>query len=223
MLLGALPYWAAISLGFFFSFAHCLGMCGGIVAAYASTLPSGGRGDVWPHVLYSLGRTVTYALIGALVGGLGSAVEVGARLAGAQGAMSVLAGGVMILLGVGMLGWKLPGIGRLPTFASSPRFQGAFQRVLRTDARWRTFGIGVLNGFLPCGMVYSGAALALSSAHPLTGALTMASFGLGTLPAMLMLGLLAYRLGTQLRERLQQVGALVLIGVGVMTIWRGVA
>lgn len=218
-----MPYWAALSLGFFFSFAHCLGMCGGIVAAYASALPAGGRGDVLPHVLYSLGRTLTYTLIGAAVGAFGSAVEVGARLAGAQGAMSVIAGGLMLLLGVGMLGWKLPGLGNLPSFATSPRFQEAFQRVLRTDARWRTLGLGVLNGFLPCGMVYSGAALALSSAHPLTGALTMASFGLGTLPAMLMLGLLAYRLGAQLRARLQQAGALVLMVVGVLTVWRGVA
>lgn len=218
-----MPYWAAFSLGFLFSFAHCLGMCGGIVAAYSATLRSGGRGDVWPHVLYSLGRTVTYAVIGALVGGMGSAVEVGARLAGFQGTMSVLAGLVMGLLGLGMLGWKLPGLGALPSLASTGRFQAAFQRVLAADVRWRTFGLGLLNGLLPCGMVYSGAALALSSAHPVTGALTMASFGLGTLPAMLMLGLLAYRLGAQLRERLQQVGALVLIVVGLLTIWRGVA
>lgn len=218
-----MPYWAAFCLGFFFSFAHCLGMCGGIVAAYSATLPASGRADPMPHVLYSLGRTLTYTAIGAAVGALGSAVEVGARLAGFQGTMSVLAGAVMALLGVGMLGWKLPGLASLPTVATSARFQGAFQRVLGADARWRTFGIGVLNGLLPCGMVYSGAALALSSAHPLTGALTMASFGLGTLPAMLLLGLLAYRLGTQLRERLQQLGALVLIVVGAATIWRGVA
>ncbi|HEY9855224.1 MAG TPA: sulfite exporter TauE/SafE family protein, partial [Stenomitos sp.] len=182
-----MPYWAAFSLGFLFSFAHCLGMCGGIVAAYSATLPAGGRSDVWSHVLYSLGRTLTYTLIGVAVGALGSAVEVGGRLAGIQGTMSVLAGVVMALLGVGMLGWKLPILGALPSFATNPRFQRAFQRVLATDARWRTFGIGVLNGFLPCGMVYSGAALALSSANPLKGALTMASFGLGTLPAMLML------------------------------------
>lgn len=218
-----MPYWAAFSLGFFFSFAHCLGMCGGIVAAYSATLPAGGRGDVWPHVMYSLGRTVTYTLIGAGVGAIGSAVTVGARLAGAQGTMSVVAGALMIALGVGMLGWKLPILAKLPSPATHPRFQAAFQRVMRADARWRTFGIGLLNGFLPCGMVYSGAALALSSAHPGSGALTMASFGLGTLPAMLLLGLVAYRLGTQLRARLQQVGALVLVVVGLATIWRGLA
>lgn len=218
-----MPYWAAFSLGFVFSFAHCLGMCGGIVAAYAATLPAGGRGDAWPHVLYSLGRTLTYALIGALVGAVGSAVEVGARLAGFQGAMSLIAGAAMLLLGVGMLGWKLPALSALPSPASSTGFQAAFRRVLGADPRWRTFGLGLLNGLLPCGMVYSGAALALSSANPLAGALTMTSFGLGTLPAMLMLGLLAYRLGTQLRERLQQVGALVLIVVGILTVWRGLA
>lgn len=218
-----MPYWAAFTLGFLFSFAHCLGMCGGIVAAYAATLPRGGRSDVWAHVLYSLGRTVTYTLIGALVGGVGSAVAVGARLAGLQGAMSVLAGAAMILLGIGMLGWKLPLLANLPTVATQPRFQRAFQRALAMDPRVRTFGIGLLNGFLPCGMVYSGAALALSSASPVKGALTMASFGLGTLPAMLMLGLLAYRLGAQLRERLQQVGALMLLVVGIATIWRGLA
>lgn len=218
-----MPYWAAFSLGFVFSFAHCLGMCGGIVAAYAATLKAGGRSDAVPHVLYSLGRTVTYTLIGALVGAAGSAAEVGARLAGYQGGVSVLAGVLMAVLGLGMLGWKLPFRASLPSLASAAAFQGAFRRVLAADARWRTFGLGILNGFLPCGLVYSGAALALSSAHPLSGALTMASFGLGTLPAMLMLGLLAYRLGTQLRERLAQAGALVLVLAGLLTVWRGIA
>ncbi|MNL87700.1 hypothetical protein D3C87_2169810 [compost metagenome] len=57
----------------------------------------------------------------------------------------------------------------------------------------------------------------------LGGALTMASFGLGTLPAMLLLGLIAYRVGVTVRQRLQQIGALVLIGIGVLTVFRGLA
>ncbi|MBO9541576.1 sulfite exporter TauE/SafE family protein [bacterium] len=216
-----IPLWAALSLGFLFSFAHCLGMCGGIVAAYSSTLPEGGRGKWTVHLLYNLGRTASYAVIGLGVGALGSAVALGGRLAGMQGALSVVSGVLMILLGLGMLGWRRLSPEALPSFAEAPWFKGLFRQAMTLDPHARAFGVGVLNGWLPCGMVYSGAAIAATTGSALGGGLTMASFGLGTLPAMLLLGLIAYRVGVTIRQRLQQVGALVLIGIGVLTVFRG--
>lgn len=218
-----IPAWAAFSLGFLFSFAHCLGMCGGIVAAYSATLPGGGRGDWSAHVLYSLGRTLSYSMLGLGVGAFGSAVELGGRLAGVQGALSLVAGVAMILLGLGMLGWRRLSPESLPSLAERAWFKALFRRAMTLDPRARTFGVGVLNGWLPCGMVYSGVALAATTGSALGGSLTMASFGLGTLPAMLLLGLIAYRVGVTIRQRLQQIGALVLMAIGVLTVIRGLA
>ncbi|HEY9899203.1 MAG TPA: sulfite exporter TauE/SafE family protein [Pantanalinema sp.] len=218
-----IPLWAAFSLGFLFSFAHCLGMCGGIVAAYSATLPAGGRGDWGVHLLYNLGRTCSYAVIGLFAGALGSAVALGGRLAGVQGALSIAAGILMVLLGLGLLGWRRLSPESLPSLAEAAWFKALFRRAMALDPRARAFGVGVLNGWLPCGMVYSGAAIAATTGSAVAGGLTMASFGLGTLPAMLLLGLIAYRLGVTIRQRLQQLGALVLIGIGLLTVFRGLA
>lgn len=214
-----MPYGLAFSLGFLFSFAHCLGMCGGIVAAYSANLPRD-RMAWWPHLFYNLGRTLSYAVIGAGVGVLGSIVALGGRLSGFQDFLSVGAGILMILMGLGMFGWKFLKLD-LPSLAGTGWFRHLFQRALRLPPALKTFGVGLLNGWLPCGMVYSGAAIAAETGNPLQGALTMAAFGLGTLPAMFLLGGIAFQLGSDVRARLRKLGALLLIAVGAMTLWRG--
>lgn len=214
-----MPFWAAFTLGFLFSFAHCLGMCGGIVAAYSANLPRD-RLRWFPHLLYNLGRTLSYTVIGAGAGALGSIVALGGKLAGFQGALSVGVGSLMILMGIGMLGWKLLKL-EFPSLASTVWFRTLFQRTMKLPPALKTFGVGVLNGWLPCGMVYSGATIAAATGSPLKGAIAMACFGLGTLPAMFALGAIAYQLGTGMRQKLQQVGAIAMVLVGGLTIWRG--
>lgn len=215
-----MPYWAAFSLGFLFSFAHCLGMCGGIVAAYSANLPRDRMAWV-PHLLYNLGRTLSYTGIGAGVGALGSIVALGGKLTGFQNALSIIVGVLMISMGLGMLGWKLLRLD-LPSLAGTSWFRRLFQSALRLPPALKTFGVGILNGWLPCGMVYSGATLAAGTGSPIGGAITMACFGLGTMPAMFLLGAIAYQLGVEARQRLQQLGALAMIVVGGMILWRGV-
>lgn len=214
-----MPYWAAFSLGFLFSFAHCLGMCGGIVAAYSANLPRD-RYAMLPHLLYNLGRTLSYSAIGAGAGALGSMVAIGGKLSGFQNALSLTVGVLMIAMGLGTLGWKFLKL-ELPSLAGTPWFRKSFQRAMALPPALKTFGVGILNGWLPCGMVYSGATLAAGSGTPLGGAITMACFGLGTLPAMVMLGTIAYQLGIEARQRLQQVGAIAMLVVGAMILWRG--
>lgn len=215
-----MPLWAALSLGFVFAFAHCLGMCGGIVAAYAATLPEAGQG-AWPaHGLYNLGRMVSYSALGALAGGAGTVLAWGGRLAGFQGGLSLVTGAVMIGLGLGGLGWKVLKFDAVFASLGGGALRSLFGKVLSGPVALRTFGVGVLNGLLPCGLVYSAATIAASTGSVGGGAAVMAVFALGTTPAMLLLGLIAFRLGIDLRRRLQVLGAGLLLGLGIMTVWR---
>lgn len=172
MLLNALILGLASSL-------HCAGMCGAIALA----LPGASRpaaAFVWGRTQYNLGRILTYTLLGVLAGTVGYTT----RLAGGQQILSVILGVAMLLMwGVSALGW-------LP----ADQFGSAWiSRLLgKALTAWRNSPlilIGLLNGLLPCGMVYTALMGAAVSDSPADGALFMAVFGLGTLPLMLAISL----------------------------------
>jgi uncharacterized protein len=167
---------------------HCLGMCGGIVTALTVQMP--GQRPAWSlHLAYHAGRITTYALAGALAGGLGAATL---RLEGilpVQILLYVLAQLILVALGLYLLG--------------VPRYLDVFERAGR--ALWRRvqpaasalfpvrtaprgYAVGLLWGLLPCGLVYSVLATALVTGSAAGGALAMLAFGAGTLPALLAAG-----------------------------------
>lgn len=171
-------YGAALLFGLAGSLSHCVAMCGGFSLALAS-----GRHPAPLRVAgYHAGRLVTYMSIGALVGLTGSLVNaVGASTGALRSASSVAGGLVMVATGLGMLGvtrwvpeqwvpsaWirKLSG----PLFQSPSAASGVL--------------LGLVLGFLPCGLVYSAASFSLASGSPLRGALLMLAFGAGTIPAL---------------------------------------
>jgi sulfite exporter TauE/SafE len=176
----------------FLGTGHCLGMCGPLVFA----LP-GQTGRFGAHLAYHAGRVGTYTLIGALMGGLGAglrllagriAVDPLAGMAAVQAGFGLLAGGLLAVLGLARLGliaepaWmagaglhRLPGIGRLMHQAS----RGAGTAMLAA---------GAVMGFLPCGLSFGAFSRALAVEHPLAGAALALTFGLGTLPGLLLLG-----------------------------------
>jgi hypothetical protein len=211
---------AAFTLGFFGSL-HCIGMCGPLALAF---LPTGGSQARWVRVaggslLYNFGRVTTYAMLGLLFGLLGGA----ARLAGWQQMLSITTGSVILL-------WLV-----LPKYLTqrvATRQRGAallarlklsLHRLLRSHRRAAPFGIGLLNGLLPCGFVYLALAGALAQPSVVRSMWFMALFGLGTMPALLALvlpnGLLAPSWRVSLR-RLLPVGTAV---VAVLLIVRGLA
>jgi sulfite exporter TauE/SafE len=168
---------AAITLGVLGSF-HCVGMCGPIALA----LPVhhlGTAGKISGLMIYHIGRALTYSLFGAFFGVLG----MGVVIAGYQQALSV-ALGVIILLGLFL---PVSGISRFfsaPFAGLSYKIKSAFSSLFSKRSHTALFITGMLNGLLPCGLVYMALAGATATGDVIKGALFMAVFGLGTLPAM---------------------------------------
>ena len=196
--LAALPLVAGMVVGFLGS-PHCVAMCGGIAGALSVALPPErrcGPAAVAHHAAYSAGRIASYALAGALAGALGIAF---ARLLGDSGviALRTAAAALLVALGLSLAGWWR-GLARLEALGAR-----LWRRIAPLAARLRpgrsplgAFALGTLWGWLPCGLVYSALALAAATGSAAGGALLMAGFGLGTLPALLATGVLAQRLGT---------------------------
>ena len=193
---------------------HCAGMCGGIVAALAG---QGGRQRLSLHLAYSVGRVACYAIAGALAGAAGG---LGLLLGGVlpvQFALYVLANLLLIGLGLylagvpGVVGWMERGGARLWR-----HLQPLTRRLLPADTLPRAVGLGLVWGWLPCGMVYAVLATALLTGNALDGAAVMLAFGLGTVPNLVLAGLAVRRLQSATRARPVRiaVGTLVL-GFGV--------
>lgn len=211
-----------LSTGFLMSLGHCLGMCGPLVAAYASAQGRQGRfGAVAAHLVYHAGRLTTYALLGLLLGLLGSATRLAGRVE-VQGGLSLGVGLLMLALGGGLAGW-------LPTqrwVEGSGVATGLVRRargLLATRRHGGRYLLGVANGLLPCGPVYAMALGTVTAARPALGAGAMALFGLGTVPVLVAAGLGAGRLGPALQRRFHLAGALLVLLIGVQLVLRGAA
>ena len=211
-----------MSIAFIGSFGHCVGMCGGIVVAYSSIkidTKSPKSSQALSHLLYSLGRVLTYSLLGAIFGSLGGVVVFSNN---ANGALLIFAGTLMMLAGLSLMG-KIKFLTLIEhSFSSSPFYQNSFRRVLNSKSRSSFFILGMLNGLLPCGFVYFFAITAASTADPLLGALVMAIFGLSTIPALFGLGFLAsLARATSFRNMMMSLSSVAVILYGAYTIYNG--
>lgn len=222
----AMPFDALmlVGTGFALSLGHCLGMCGPLVASLAAAQRSRGLrsgGILLAQLLHHTGRITSYALIGFLLASLGSTVRMVGFGRGLQGVLSLVMGGVMVVLGMGLLGWlptrRLLESGRFATFVvrATSRLRNA-----RGVPAW--FLVGMANGFLPCGPVYAVAAGTVVSS-PLRGAAAMALFGLGTIPALLLMALGSGRLSPVLQKRFNRLAAFLVLLIGVQLVCRGAA
>lgn len=196
---------------------HCMGMCGGFALAVAQA-SGNGRPFLIRQSLYYLGKTLTYVLLGAIAGGLGYVVS--GLFAGMQQVLSIGLGIFLISIGLGLLGWlkRFNGTGIIRWW--KPLTDAIGQR-LRKNTKTATFGLGLLNGLLPCGLVYGALALAAASGHVADGALLMAVFGFATLPALFLIAAFGALMNPIWRNRLNQVSGVVMIVLGVLTIMRG--
>lgn len=201
--------------------AHCLGMCGGFVLLYSSR--HSGRNQSLLHLSYNSGRILAYSLIGALMGAMGSFAETAAHLKGFQGITLLLASILMILAGLGMLGiWReaIPDWLNLTNYAP---FRNMVEKTLSPGFAGATFPMGFMLGFLPCGLVYTLAIRAAASGSALEGGLIMASFGLGTLPAMFGFGVLSRFLTSRHRGIIYSLAAVLVILMGIQGLLRWAA
>ena len=194
--------------------AHCVGMCGGIVAAMS--LQGGRRQPLAFHLGYNLGRLMSYTLAGALAGLAGSAAFLSERLLPLQTGLYVLAQVVLILMGL-----YLAGLSRAVLWLEQAggglwrRLQPAFGRLLPIRDFPGAVMAGAVWGWLPCGLVYSVLVTALASGGAASGALLMLAFGLGTLPNLLAMGWAAERLRVLAANRTVKLAAgLTVAGLG---------
>ena len=238
-------YWSLFGCGLLLSM-HCVGMCGGFVALLsAQTAPAaaaagsalGGGRRAAPllrvHLLYHLGRLASYAALGALAGGLGSLTAVVIRTARPQAWLMLAAGGLMAAAGLAILGltrWnpmRPPGLAREGSWmgraARLPMqwFRAGLRRVLRWPRSVVAAPYGALMGLLPCGLIYTMLIRAAASASALGGAAVMASFGAGTIPALLLVAYGARIFTVQLRQRLFAVSGVFLLALGAAAMWHG--
>ena len=218
---------------------HCAGMCGPLMACAVSvtgreTVALGPGFDgghrwgqwarhAWLQVGYHVGRLVGYALLGGVAGGVGALLDLGSTLSGLQPVAAVLAGGVMVVIGLAALcrvsGWldrwmnAAAGLGSLGRWA-----QGV---ALRVNAGPRAWGIGLLTPLLPCGWLYAFVLTAAGTGGVWSGAAVMGVFWLGTLPVLVGLGLGlqgAFGLAGWKLPWVQQVAAVAVIALGLFTL-----
>ncbi len=168
---------------------HCLGMCGSLVGIFTTQVPQ--EKARWPfHLAYSGGRIASYVAAGALVGAVGQAGLLMRDAVPVQHLLFALSSLMLVLLGLYLAGvWGA--VRRLEQLGSGlwRRLQPLTTRLLPVNSVPRALGLGVLWGWLPCGLVYSVLITALASGGIMQGALVMLAFGLGTLPNLLAIGL----------------------------------
>ena len=208
---------------------HCVGMCGGIVGALTLGLPESvrtHRAAVLPYLLaYNGGRIASYTLAGALMGGVGWLAANLALVHDVQRVLQVVAALFMIALGLYLAGWW-QGLARVEHAGGVlwRRLEPFGRRLLPVRTPLQALQLGLLWGWLPCGLVYSVLIWAIASGGVIEGASLMLAFGLGTLPNLLLMGVFAARLAQLVRRRGVRVAAgLLVIAFGVLGLWRGVA
>jgi len=221
-------YLVIFAAGFLGSF-HCVGMCGGFACALGRD-PRGGAATVQRHLLYNLGRLTTYCFLGGLAGALGGALFTSHGVAPPllPGSLDVAERILAIVAGLLMIAMALQFFGLFHAFhRAAIGFGGStlamsLRSLLATRSPVAPIALGVFNGFLPCPLVYAFAAQAGSTAAPLAGVLVMLAFGLGTFPAMLMMGGIGRALAPAWRQRGVWLAGCSILLLGLITVGRGV-
>ncbi len=220
-------YLVIFAAGFAGSF-HCIGMCGGFACALGRD-PHGAAMTASRHLLYNTGRLTTYCFLGAVAGAIGQVIctsrgdtvlfssaplDLGQRL------LAIVAGLLMIAMALQFFG-LLPRLHRAASGFGAGALAASLRSLLRAPGPAAPLALGVFNGFLPCPLVYAFTAQAASTGAALSGFLTMAAFGLGTFPAMLMMGGLGRMLAPAWRQHgVRLAGACILL-LGLITLGRG--
>jgi sulfite exporter TauE/SafE len=212
-------------IGLMGGFGHCIGMCGGFVLTYTLKVNENDfieKPNWWqrlsPHLLYSTGRIISYMIIGNLLGLLGTAIDSMVALR-VQGFLEIFAGAVMILMGLDLAG-IIPNLNP-NTFPGVNPFKKLVTNLFTKVRRDNIIGLGFVLGFIPCGLVYAAGAKAIASSSIVGGMLIMLAFGIGTMPAMVVTGLVSGRIPRKLQSYIYRVAALLVIILGVLTIMRG--
>jgi sulfite exporter TauE/SafE len=208
---------SAILLGLMGSF-HCAGMCGPIALA----IPLNKRNWVYrisSGIIYNTGRILTYSLMGALFGFLGHVLN----LAGFQRWISMISGIIMITsIGISLF---FPHLFEIENgiFSILTKLRNAFGLLLKKRSYFSLFTLGLLNGFLPCGLVYIAVAASITTSGVFFGSFYMFLFGMGTIPMMLFISLAGSLISLNSRIRFQKAIPYLVVLIGLLFILRGLS
>lgn len=219
---------ALFLIGFLGGFSHCVGMCSGFVFTYTIKIKendplnadAGKFKKLLPHLMYNAGRVVTYTLLGELFGLLGGTLGVILAIRNFQGGLQLFAGIIMLLMGLDLLGLLRIGTsGELPGFRL---FKGLVNSLFQRVNIRNVFGLGMVLGLIPCGLVYAAGAQAAATQSIFGGMMSMLVFGLGTFPAMILIGLTADMISVRTRTRLYKLAAFLVLLLGLLSVLRGI-
>lgn len=219
---------------------HCVGMCGGIVSAFTVAsqpmkkfpVPVVARGthladigvleNACRVVAYNAGRIGSYAIAGAIAGGIAGSAGTFVKMSGVQMAGFWLANLMLVALGLYLMGvWR--GLTHLEKAGQSiwRHIQPLMRHFVPLDNPLKMLAVGALWGWLPCGMVYSVLMTAMLSGSAVSGALVMLAFGLGTLPTLFTIGMFGMRLRSWPQRQLMfRISGVIVLGFGVLGLLR---
>ena len=206
--------WTAFLLGLFGG-THCVGMCGPIAIALPGR--DGLIVNILHKTLYNFGRIVTYSMLGLITGLIGQ----GFSMAGWQQIISMILGVLMIsvMLISGFQNLTIPLAG--PISSITNRIKRTFSHFLKKRGFLSIFTIGLVNGLLPCGLVYIALAASIAGGSVESGVLYMLVFGFGTFPIMLMTSLAGNIIGPTLRRKIYRLVPVFIVTLGLLFILRG--
>lgn len=217
---------------------HCVGMCGGIVSAF-SVAPGMRRvipvrvdrtartravaqDDALRVLAYNVGRISSYAIAGAVAGGVAGSMRTLSSLSSLQVGGYWFANLMLVALGLYLMdAWR--GLAWLEVAGQVlwRRLQPLMKHLLPVDTPAKAVALGALWGWVPCGMVYSVLVTAMFTGSAASGAAVMIAFGLGTMPALLMMGMLGTRLQAWTRQRrVRLASGLIVLGFGLLGLVR---
>ena len=221
------------TLGFLGSFGHCVGMCGPLTVAFSLSNKDDSKENSkqpsWRfHLLLNIGRILSYALVGAAIGGLGSVLVASGQMAGLgsviRRGMAILTGLMLVALGLAQIRPDL--IPRLPILHPFSRqnlhnrLSGAMVNLSLQKQQLTPLFLGLVWGFIPCGFLYTAQIKAAETGSLKMGMVTMLAFGLGTLPTMLGVGLLTSKFSSDRRSQLFRLGGWITLTIGILTLLR---
>ncbi len=197
---------------------HCVGMCGPI--ALALPVQKNSYSFWLGRINYNLGRSLTYALMGGILGLVGF----GVWLAGYQELISILGGGLIILIAlISIISGKINWMHLKPIWLPVESLKKGMGKMLRIKNPSGMLGVGLLNGFLPCGFVYVALAGALVSGSAIDGMIYMFLFGMGTFPVMFLVSSSNRLISIDWRMRLQKAVPYAAIALGIILVMRGLS
>ncbi len=210
---------------------HCLGMCGPLVLAYSIHCRPATQAEVHDvsgvflqHLAFHSGRIFTYGMLGAVVAGVFGSLEVQKFSMQYRGGITIVFGLLLLVLGLVLFRLiPLPGVVSRIFVPQSSTFLKKLGRMAASSNPVSKVGLGLSAGLIPCGMTWAMLVAAASTLAPVKGFVLMTSFGLGTLPLLLLTGISASFVGVRTRLLGEKVAAASIMGMGLILLVRGAA